>query len=247
MVNHRFQMALRQEVREPVVTWEERASLEEPDMPRNEDGEFELVLGNKQLLTVFFIVVVLLGIFATMGYIVGRSTAPPAPEAKKDTASRQVPVVDPRASAEAPPETAAAKPTPLAPNQASVGGAQSQSATETQPQGSIGQEPKPGTAPPPRPESEKVQAKAPVGGPVFIEPAAGQTYLQVLAVAKADAEIAVNTLRKKDLPAFIAPGPPGQQKLYRVLVGPLESPAAITETRAKLKEIGFDNPLIRKY
>ena len=29
-------------------------------MPRNEDGEFELVLGNRQLLSVFFILVVLL-------------------------------------------------------------------------------------------------------------------------------------------------------------------------------------------
>ena len=42
-------------------------------MPRND--EFELVLGNKQLLSVFFIVVVLLGVFFTMGYIVGRNTA----------------------------------------------------------------------------------------------------------------------------------------------------------------------------
>ena len=42
-------------------------------MPKNEEGEFELILGNKQLLSVFFIVVVLLGVFFTMGYIVGRN------------------------------------------------------------------------------------------------------------------------------------------------------------------------------
>ena len=42
-------------------------------MPKNEDGEFELILGNRQLLSVFFIVVVLLGVFFTMGYIVGRT------------------------------------------------------------------------------------------------------------------------------------------------------------------------------
>ena len=40
-------------------------------MPKNEDGEFELILANRQLLSVFFIVVVLLGVFFTMGYIVG--------------------------------------------------------------------------------------------------------------------------------------------------------------------------------
>src|SRR3954452_21067648 len=43
-------------------------------MPRNDDGEFELILGNKQLLSVFFIVVILLGVFFTMGYIVGRNS-----------------------------------------------------------------------------------------------------------------------------------------------------------------------------
>ena len=45
-------------------------------MPKNEDGEFELILGNRQLLSVFFIVVILLGVFFTMGYIVGRNSAP---------------------------------------------------------------------------------------------------------------------------------------------------------------------------
>src|SRR5882724_11870983 len=43
-------------------------------MAKNEVGEFELVLGNKQLLSVVFIVVILLGVFFTMGYIVGRNS-----------------------------------------------------------------------------------------------------------------------------------------------------------------------------
>jgi hypothetical protein len=45
-------------------------------MKNNETGEFELVLGNKQLLSGFFIVVILFGVFFTMGYIVGRNSAP---------------------------------------------------------------------------------------------------------------------------------------------------------------------------
>src|SRR5688500_14219124 len=57
-------------------------------MPTNEEGEFELVLGNKQLLSVFFIVVVLLGVFFTMGYIVGRNSSP------VDAASRKTDVYD---------------------------------------------------------------------------------------------------------------------------------------------------------
>src|SRR5258706_16312606 len=45
-------------------------------MPRNEDGEFELVLGNKQLLSVFFLVVILMSIFFLMCYIVALNSAP---------------------------------------------------------------------------------------------------------------------------------------------------------------------------
>src|SRR5690242_10721564 len=40
------------------------------------DGEYELVLGNRQLLSAFFIVVVLFGVFFTMGYVVGRNSGP---------------------------------------------------------------------------------------------------------------------------------------------------------------------------
>src|ERR1700676_1131928 len=49
-------------------------------LPQNEDGEFELILGNRQLLSVFFIVVILLGVFFTMGYIVGRNSGTATPE-----------------------------------------------------------------------------------------------------------------------------------------------------------------------
>ena len=45
-------------------------------MAKNDEGEFELILGNRQLLGVFFIVIVLLAVFFTMGYIVGRNSAP---------------------------------------------------------------------------------------------------------------------------------------------------------------------------
>src|SRR5438105_3908310 len=44
-------------------------------MARNDEGEFELVMGNRQLLSGFFIVVMLFGIFFTMGYIVGRNSS----------------------------------------------------------------------------------------------------------------------------------------------------------------------------
>src|SRR5665647_730114 len=83
-------------------------------MPRNDDGEFELVLGNKQLLSVFFIVIILLGVFFTMGYIVGRNSGPP------DTAKRATPVdgTDPARTdgqSAMPPAAPAAAPTVVEP------------------------------------------------------------------------------------------------------------------------------------
>jgi hypothetical protein len=43
------------------------------NMPSRQDEEFELVLGNKQLLSLFFVVVVLFAIFFSFGYTVGFS------------------------------------------------------------------------------------------------------------------------------------------------------------------------------
>src|SRR5947209_11805149 len=61
-------------------------------MPRNDEGEFELVLGNRQLLSGFFIVVILFGIFFTMGYIVGRHSSPAPMSATAAASSDSVPV-----------------------------------------------------------------------------------------------------------------------------------------------------------
>ncbi len=57
-------------------------------MAKNEEGEFELVLGNRQLISVFLIVVILLAVFFSMGYIVGRNSAPgTATETARNTGS----------------------------------------------------------------------------------------------------------------------------------------------------------------
>ena len=45
-------------------------------MRNNETGEFELLVGNRQLLSGFFIVVLLFAVAFSMGYIVGRNSSP---------------------------------------------------------------------------------------------------------------------------------------------------------------------------
>src|SRR5450631_484412 len=47
-------------------------------MRNNETGEFELVVGNKQLLSGFFLVVLLFAVAFAMGYVVGQNTQRPA-------------------------------------------------------------------------------------------------------------------------------------------------------------------------
>src|SRR5579862_7150243 len=89
-------------------------------LPQNEDGEFELILGNRQLLSVFFIVVILLGVFFTMGYIVGRNSSPVGTDVAARTSKPLVvdpePAPAPRSVTPAP-ETAAPASSSTAPQQ----------------------------------------------------------------------------------------------------------------------------------
>lgn len=211
-------------------------------MPRNEDGEFELVLGNRQLLSVFFIVVVLLGVFFTMGYIVGRNSAPGG----GDLAKKTEPIVVDKPS-DAKPEPSR----PLAPGQAEVTTpAAAQAVSEPKPSPAVEEAKKPVeekaamTEPPkPEPNRETTRPSAPSTASVM-EPPKGTTYLQVMAVARSDAEMFVNVLRKKGFPATIASS--ANTELFRVLVGPLE-PTSVAKTKAELAEAGFKGAIVKRY
>ena len=58
-------------------------------MRNKETGEFELVVGDRQLLSGFFIVVLLLAVVFAMGYVVGQNSPH---SAKTDTAASTTPV-----------------------------------------------------------------------------------------------------------------------------------------------------------
>lgn len=76
-------------------------------MPKNEDGEFELTLGNRQLLSMFFVVVVLLAVFFVMGYIVGRNSTPSSePPVARKTDSKPIAADTPATAASTTPATA---------------------------------------------------------------------------------------------------------------------------------------------
>jgi cytoskeletal protein RodZ len=194
-------------------------------VPKNEDGEFELILANRQLLSVFFIVVVLLGVFFTMGYIVGRNSGP----ALVDVASTRKPeskpmVVESPAPQDTPaPVSAPAAPTSTRPQQPAE-----------EPKADSKAEPPAKPEPPARKERDKPKEK-PV--PVSAPPASGQTYLQLAATAKAEADVLVDVLHQKKFKAMAveAPERPG---LYRVLVGPIPD-GGLNKMKSDLTSSGF--------
>lgn len=190
-------------------------------MPRNDDGQFEMVLGNKQVLSILFIVVILLGVFFTMGYMLGRSSLAPAT-----------------------PVSASAKSPATMPSRAAPDTSRSVSPFESAPQ----------KAPPARFEealppaaSESPAAEASPRtefAALPVEPAEGQTFLQVVAVKRQEAELVAGVLSRKGFRSVIAPHP--TEDLFRVLVGPLEGAGDIAKTRAGLEAAGF-KPFVRKY
>jgi cell division septation protein DedD len=205
-------------------------------MPKTEDGEFELILGNRQLLSVFFIVVVLLGVFFTMGYIVGRNSAPGATETGGKIENPPI-IVSPPAlpSPTEPASPAATTPDPVPEASEAAGEPPGAQSAKAAPEGRDAEPARPGEQLPPT-------------SPTPEEPVPGQTYLQVTAVARAEAELFVDVLGKKGFHAIYTPVPDRSQ-WYRVLVGPFHDAAAVAQARADLNKAGFKGyeALLRKY
>ena len=201
-------------------------------MPRNEDGEFELVLVNRQLLSVFFIVVILLGVFFTMGYIVGRNSTPAGPEISSTRRGDTTPLVvdGPARTGDAPPSQGASAPAAaVSPQQPITTEAQRAAALEP-------------VKEPARAESAR---REPAKSIASDQPVAGQPYLQLAATSQHEADIMVDVLRQKSFKAMAAeiPEKPGT---FRVLVGPVTD-ASANKTRADLQAAGFPgNAAIRR-
>ncbi|HXA64480.1 MAG TPA: SPOR domain-containing protein [Bryobacteraceae bacterium] len=210
-------------------------------MARNDEGEFELVLGNRQLISVFLIVVILLGVFFSMGYIVGRNSSPT--EAARSMASAKT-IVEP---AETPPPVTTAAPPPAPALREPKATTPEHVTTHAE------QPPVEAPAPKPTPVSPAKEKRSPSPPPaparserasVTGEPPPGD-YWQVVATARPDAEIVAEALGKKGMHAIVAPAP--KEGIFRVLVGPLKDSATQAQTRTDLEAAGFKNPIVRKY
>jgi cell division protein FtsN len=178
------------------------------------ENEQEFVLGNRQLLSAFFVVVMLLGVFFAMGYIIGQGStkkpaqaesAPPATSsASTDTTPTPTPQA-PTAEPEAPPKRTEVAPAPVV------------------------TEPVRTTA-----EKRAVEREE----PTRIESTPTHKYLQVSAVKRPAADSIVKTLKDKGFPALL--GESSKPELFRVLVGPYSETEALSKAKTDLKAMGFD-------
>lgn len=197
-------------------------------MPKNDDGEFELILGNRQLMAVFFIVVILLAVFFALGYMVGRpSSLVTAPEVAAHRPETKPADADtPASTREVTKETATSAP------------ADTSKDADSQPRETASQKgPATKPAPPPEPAPAPTPVKTSARAGASDQPESGRTYLQLSAIERDKAEIMVELLRKKNFSAIAAeiPEKPG---VFRVLVGPI-SDADVNKTRAALQDASF--------
>lgn len=194
-------------------------------MKNTETGEFELVLGNRQLLSGFFIVVLLFGVAFAMGYIVGRSSTPSS-RTQADASSNSV-----AKDARPQPATAAvAAPAPPASDQPAA----------PQPE-NHGPEPQAAEAPA-QPTTQPAREAPPASAPE-VTPAAATveappgSYWQVIATSnRTSAEALQQGLKDKGFPVTLSPGP---NNLVRVLVGPYTDTQSMGRAKTKLEDAGF--------
>lgn len=144
-------------------------------------GDYEIVLGRRQIASVLFVAIVALVTFSALAYLTGKAANP-----------KQIAAI-PAATAAPPPAPIAVEPAPV----------------------------KPAAAEP----------------PLFADPAPNATYLQMGAVERGVAVIFAEGLRKRGLPSFVAPGP--DDKIFRVLIGPLPDAQAYRSAKDKVDAIGL--------
>jgi cell division septation protein DedD len=207
-------------------------------MPKNEEGEsVDLTIGNKQLLSIVFILFVLFGVVFSMGYFVGRaSSGSETPPAKPVEASAPAQPRPDAAGARA--DAAAQAETPLQPGEGRV----TEAATPVQappPAAATPEEPK--SAPPAAALAKPLTAAAPASAP-----SSGQVFLQVAAVKRDQAQMLIDVLNDKGYHTMMVPVTVEGQQLYRTLVGPLKDASEVTKTKADLEGAGF-KPILKKF
>jgi cell division septation protein DedD len=206
-------------------------------MRSSSSSETEILLGNKHLLGIFFVIAILLGVAFTGGYMVGRNSAekrpatvsagtPDAASTPATPSSLETHSVPADPSAGAPADMA------VAPHKADTHAADSAPPQDAP----LGSPKRKAAAPPAALES----------GPASYLPHTGQTFLQVAAVGRNESDAIADVLNKKGFHAHSVPKP-GSTTIYRVLIGPIRDTADLSSTRDQLRSNGFRDVIVQRY
>lgn len=221
-------------------------------MLRTSESETEILLGNKQLLGIFFVVAVLLGVAFTGGYLVGRGGT-----GKHGTSTETATVAKDEVTATAPAtggQTRTLEGEPSAPTIAAGGADVGSSAVYRNGTGdepaksdsSLGRKRSSATSnTSAKPSIREAEFKSSEEGGYV--PQSGAQYLQVAAVGRDEAEAVADVLHRKGFRAHAVPKP-GNPKLYRVIIGPVKDAGDLSSTREALrKSAGFREVIVQKY
>lgn len=204
-------------------------------MLRTSDNETEILLGNKQLAGIFFVVAALLGVAFYGGYMVGRAgngtkaaatTAPvaqAAPAAAHNATGGETHSF-PSDTAAPVDQTAETTPDASQNDEAPLGSPKHKTAEATQ--------------------TATVDTVSNSSSAAFT-PQSGEEFLQVAAVSKEEAEGVADVLQKKGFLAHAVPKP--GTNLYRVLIGPVRDAAELSSTRDALRRTGFREVIVQRY
>jgi cell division protein FtsN len=203
-------------------------------MLQSEEREREILLGNGQLLGIFFVVAALLGVAFFAGYKMGQSSgtkkAAPIAEAALSASTESNASVTPRQAGEthsvSPEETVTQQDTGTASKGSSdLLGARKKHVAK----------------------ADVAVAAAPAAPPSEnFTPESGQQFLQVAAVPRDHALAVAAVLRKKGFAAH-AVAKPGDASIYRVIVGPIHSPGDLSSTRDSLRKTGFSQIIVQHF
>ena len=197
-------------------------------MRNNETGEFELVVGNKQLLSGFFIVVLLFAVAFAMGYVVGQNTQRPARLASEGgTASSAA-----NTAADSRPQPASPVPVPASSTPPAPDAAAGQTPTEAAPRPTT----QPTTQPSQPAAAEKPATPPASTGVVTSAELPPGSFWQVVAVKPEVAEAMRSTLKDKGFQVTLTPG---TNNLTRVLVGPYNDSPSLGRAKTELETAGF--------
>jgi DedD protein len=187
----------------------------------------EITLGTGKLLALFFSLVVMCALFFALGYSLGKKSEPAL-----TTSSAAIPQSSPNAN-----KTGGTQPAPAMTFYKSV--EQKQATPDLTPAADPKSDAPAAAANP----AQSAPANSP--DPTTTLPTAGY-FVQVAAVTKQeDGDALVDALKKKDYPAFVAAGQVGNDKIFRVQLGPYADIKDAEAMRTRLIGDGY-SPIVKK-